>query len=73
MPTTRRNRRRPPSRRHERYLADVIRRVHVMNGDVSRIDPRRVDRALDVGRTASDAADREVRAGVLEARRERRS
>lgn len=64
---------RGPSRRHERYLADVIARVHVMNGDVSRIDPRRVDRALDAGRTASEAAAREVRAGVREARRERRA
>jgi hypothetical protein len=62
---------RAPSRRHERYLADVIARVHVMNGDVSRIDPRRVDRALDAGRSSSEAAAREVRAGVSEARRAR--
>jgi len=72
MTTNRRSRRRPPSRRHERYLSDVIARVGFMGGDVSRIDPARVDRALDHGLTASTAAAREVRAGVLEARRERR-
>jgi hypothetical protein len=71
MPTTRSKRRRPPSRRHERYLSDVIARVGVMNGDVARIDPRRVDHACDAGLTASAAAAREVQAGVREARRER--
>jgi hypothetical protein len=50
----------------------VIARVGFMGGDVSRIDPVRVDRALDHGLTSSTAAAREVRAGVLEARRERR-
>lgn len=59
------------STRHDRYLADVIRRVHRMNGDVSRIDPRRVDRSLNRGLLAGEAAALEVRAGVREARRER--
>ncbi len=73
MTTTRRSRRRPPSRRHERYLSDVIARVGFMGGDVARIDPARVDRALDAGVTASTAAAREVRAGVRQARRERKA
>ena len=64
-------RRRPPSRRPERYLSDVIARVGFMGGDVSRIDPARVDRALDHGLTSSTAAAREVQAGVRQARRER--
>lgn len=59
------------SARHDRYLADVIRRVHRMNGDVSRIDPRRVDRSLNLGRQAGEAAALELRRQVDEARRER--
>lgn len=61
------------SARHDRYLADVIRRVQRMNGDVSRIDPRRVDRSLNLGRKAGEAAALEVQAGVREARLERRA
>lgn len=62
-----------PSRRHEKYLAAVIVSVAAQNGDVSRVDPARVDRSCDQGITASAAAALEVRAGVDAARRERRA